>query len=317
MTTHKFRFALLAILLIFLQSCQEDEPFDFDETNGNQIINGVEVGSCFDESLGQCADLSFHPVMVYLSLYSCSGYCIMKQYLDDCPQDAFINGMELGPEDYLNYFYESPTLNVDSALASNILVHESNHHLIRINPFANNFNIVLDCDQSWLVEKSNTFPSIELVAGIEAMHRTPLFNTYINGTSTQSTQVSGIFGLLEEFASYYQGAITIAEIAIQEESFDNILYVLNGALPYYEFKFWILQYLRQAEEFHPAIFDELLSNQNFKSSFLGIEEAFANAVVLLSQEIAPLEQLGAEEVKNVADLLESPAYQEMMIRLSN
>ncbi len=313
------RFILLLFCACSFQACLEDEDGDFsmEDPEGNQIINGIEVGPCFEETIGLCADLSFHPVMVYLSLNSCDAYCIMEMYQADCPQDVNINGEFLAPEDYLEYFYDNPDLGVDSVIATNVLIHESMHHLVNIDPSDNNDNIILDCNQSWLVNRTNTFPSIELMSQIDELFRTPRFDGYINTNASHTTQLNGIYGLLNEFSSYYQGSKALADIAIKKEALDNILYVLNSCTPYYEFKFWILQYLIYAEQFEEAIFQDIMANEAFKESFLAIEVAYADLVFEMSTAIDPLEQSGMDKVKNVAEKMESLDFTLMLESLRN
>jgi hypothetical protein len=56
------------------------------------------------------------------------------------------------------------------------------------------------------MKKTKTFPSREIIPSIPENLRTFRFSDYVETTNEiQSTQNEGIYGLLDEFNSYYQG----------------------------------------------------------------------------------------------------------------
>lgn len=313
MTFRFIKFYLLvfssALLLALLTGCQDDP------------IDGMEeediVWPCQENIEGDCSHLSKHSVMSFLSANSCDAYCIMKNFVEDCPAETYINGEILDTEEYLDFFYTDESLNLDSVIATNVLVHEAMHHLIVSEiPFSDNSFFILNCDQTWIVTETSTFPCNELIDVIDENNRTPRWDGYIASGPTQSTQTRGIYGLMGEFNSYYQGGKAILDLAKNKNETDNIIYVLNAIVPYYEFKFWILNYLLFAEENYPSVFLGIMNNENFKESFLAIEIAFADVVEELSVDIDPLNSAASKTVKNVAEKMTTIPFSEMMERLS-
>ena len=304
-------FILLLISSFFITSCVQD-PLE-DDTDIMDDMNGV----CFQEVTGDCAALSQHATMVEISNNSCSGYCIMRKFLESCPTDLNINGQDLSVSGYLSIFYDNPNFGFDDVIATNVLVHESTHSLAHTE--ANNADdlyVILDCDTDWQVEMTTTFPSNELINVIDPELRTSRFEAYIVASQFHVTQTRGVYGLLNEYMSYYQSGLVTYEMSKSMNLLDNpneaILYSINAAIPYYEFKYWILTYLIYAKENHPAIYTEILSNENFKDSFITIDQAFSDLADEISTFADPLSSSTEVNTINVIMELGSDPYMEMM-----
>lgn len=305
---------LCLISSLFLTACQPDPPDD-----DTDIIDDM-MGVCFQEVTGDCADLSDHPTMVDISNYSCAGYCIMRKFLESCPADLNINGQDLDVSGYLSIFYDNPDFMFDDVIASNVLVHESTHSLAFTEANSNtDLFVILDCDNDWHVEMTDAFPSKELIDVIDENLRTSRFDAYIDASQFHVTQTRGVYGLLNEYMSYYQSGLVTYEMSealnLLGDPNSAILYTQNAAIPYYEFKYWILTYLIYAQENHPNTYNEILANINFKTSFLEIDSAFSDLADEISTFADPLSSSTEINTINVIGELGTDPYQEMMSNL--
>ena len=278
------------------------------------------TGVCYEEVTGDCAEHTLHPTMVDLSNYTCSGYCIMRKFLESCPDDLNINGQDLSVSGYLSIFYDNPDFGFDDVIATNVLVHESTHSLAytESNGFEDLF-VLLDCENDWHVEMTPTFPSNELIAVIDSAYRTGRFEGYINASEFHVTQTRGVYGLLNEFMSYYQSGLATLEMSESKNLLGDpnsaILYSINASIPYYEFKYWILTYLIYAKDNHPAVYTDVLANETFKESFLAIDQAFFDVADQISTYADPLSSSTEANTINVIMELGTEPYLEMMALL--
>jgi hypothetical protein len=120
--------------------------------------------------------------------------------------------------------------------------------------------------QFTLMKKTPTFPSRELVPSIPNRLRTYRFADYIK---LQSTQNTGIFGLVDEFNSYTQGTRAAFDLLSYYEKkgaqadwhdyFTGVNSTYYGCL---EFKFYILKYLMFAKKAHPDIYNTIMNRKD-------------------------------------------------------
>lgn len=126
------------------------------------------------------------------------------------------------------------------------------------------------------------FPSRVLIDHITEKFRTIRFGTYINGNS--STQGLGLIGLLDEFNSYlhsYKTAFLLQPAYLQVKKFNlgknylNWLMDIEGWIqPYYEFRFFILEYLLYARRFEPIVYETIRKNPVLIQIFNTITEKY-------------------------------------------
>ena len=304
-------FILLLIGSISFSACQKDPPDD-----DTDIIDDM-TGVCYQEITGDCADLSLHPTMIELSHNTCGGFCVMKRFLEACPDNLNINGQDLSTSGYLSIFYDNPEFGFDDVIATNVLVHESMHSLAYAAADGpDDLVVLLDCSNDWHVEMTTTFPSNELIDVIASEFRTGRFEGYINASEFHVTQTRGVYGLLNEFMSYYQSGLATFEMSKSLNLLDDpntaVLYSLNAAIPYYEFRYWILTYLIYAQDNHPLIYSEVMANAEFKESFLAIDQAFFEVVDKISTFSDPLTSSSEENTINVIAEMGTDPYLEMM-----
>jgi hypothetical protein len=113
--------------------------------------------------------------------------------------------------------------------------------------------------------------------------RTFRYDSYIETKHfNQSTQVEGIVGLMEEFNAYYHGAKVVYDLLpLYRETFgENFLWrwsseFTSNADAFYEFDFFIKEYLLYARKYYPALYSELKNDANFKTIYKTIRSKFS------------------------------------------
>ena len=124
-------------------------------------------------------------------------------------------------------------------------------------------------EEYWVsIPKTYIFPSSELVAQIPQNLRTFRFDTYINGTS--STQSHGIVGLMDEFHAYYLGSQCNFDLLPAYKELDPSYFLStwignskSEITAYYEFDFFIKEYLLYAMKNRPATYNYLKNDSKF------------------------------------------------------
>jgi hypothetical protein len=152
-----------------------------------------------------------------------------------------------------------------------------------------------------LMARTPTFPSLEMVPEFPDHLRTFRFDTYVNTTDTmQSTQMSGIYGLLDEMNSYYQGTRASYELlgwfekkgrnAEWHDWFQGVNGTLYGCL---EFRLYILKYLMYARKHHAGKYWTILGNRAWCYTFLETDrnvseliQSYANAKPAVFKRLA-------------------------------
>jgi hypothetical protein len=130
--------------------------------------------------------------------------------------------------------------------------------------------------------KSKLFQSRRLSAVIPKNLRTFRYDTYIESKSdNQSTQSSGVIGLMEEFNAYYHGSKVIFDLLpiYKEEFGTNFLWAWSSdftanADAFYEFDFFIKEYLLYAKTNNPELYEELKKDHDFKTIYKNIRSRF-------------------------------------------
>jgi hypothetical protein len=130
--------------------------------------------------------------------------------------------------------------------------------------------------------KSKLFPSKELVRVIPESLRTFRFNTYINAGPTQSTQCDGVVGLMDEFNAYYHGSKVLYDLyPLFKEAYGTGVSwswpskFVSNAEAFYEFDFFIKEYLLYAKQHHPALYQELKTHPTFSFVYKSIRKSFS------------------------------------------
>jgi len=224
-------------------------------------------------------------ILELLNEYSPEGIDIVTRYIE-------IEN-SLNPADPSEFLTSPPFTDENIVKSLPVVVHESHHGLLRygqelIGNFIGRGDIAFDhgyyyftADDFSLVKTTKTFPSRELVKLFpDSIQNQFLYLPYLEGMSEiQSTQVSGIFGLLGEYCAYYRSAKTTADLygfyekmgpeANWQRFLIDITFYLYATS---EFRYFILTYLDYAEQNHPDIYKQLISHKPFIYTLFEIDQ---------------------------------------------
>lgn len=129
------------------------------------------------------------------------------------------------------------------------------------------------------------FPSRELKAVIPKNLRTFRFDTYIDGST--STQSEGVIGLLNELHSYYLESkfcfdmlepYKTAEKSEASGFFEWVHNTQSKLTAFFEFDFFIKEYLLYMKSKYPARYNELRSYQPFVEAYGAIRGSYENLI---------------------------------------
>ncbi len=129
------------------------------------------------------------------------------------------------------------------------------------------------------------FPAGNLAAEIPEDLRTPLFSDYIE--ESEITKRFGVVGLLEEYHAHYNGARYYADMldafkTAEGSDIDGFLewvrHSQDKMSAFYEFDFFILEYLRYMRENRAADYAALKANRPFGEARRAIRSSYAEVV---------------------------------------
>lgn len=141
-----------------------------------------------------------------------------------------------------------------------------------------------------LVKHTPVFLTEEIGKYIRSELHTFRFDTYIYNPKEKikiTSNTQGIYGLLDEWNSYYHGTKTdVYMYKWYEENtkgtpedwrnyFSTVGSVINA---YVEFKFYCLAYLLYAKKNKPDIYQGIINNKEFIATFLTVNEKYGNLV---------------------------------------
>ena len=135
-------------------------------------------------------------------------------------------------------------------------------------------------EEYWIeIDKGILFPSRKLEPHISEKNRTLRFSTYIIGE--QSAQGHGVLGLLDEFNAYYIGAKYMYDILPCYQNIDKdwgyvtwANWTKGNMAAYFEFDFFIKEYLLFAQRHYPETYDVLKSNHDFLIIYQTIQDNY-------------------------------------------
>ena len=135
------------------------------------------------------------------------------------------------------------------------------------------------------------FPSRDLVPNIPEDRRTFRFETYVNGTS--STQNHGLLGLLDEFNSYFHSLkvswlLKPAYLEVEPDPADAYINWISGLQSvgeaYYEFRFFIFEYLLHARSVNPDVYKAIKADTRFRDVFNAVSANYGFYIRALEQQ---------------------------------
>ncbi len=149
------------------------------------------------------------------------------------------------------------------------------------------------------VSETDVFTTYDATKSIPDKYRTFRYDTYVSETSNSSSNVSGVYGLINEFCAYYWG------MHASESLYDYIhensntinswrMYYSdynNNRNAYAEFYYYTLVYLKYAKENKPNIYKDIINNSNYIKVFSTMEKKYRQ---LMSEYESDLDKISYE-----------------------
>ncbi len=234
--------------------------------------------------------------------YSPHSWALLDQY-EKLPLKQEINlrdGLTISVKKPVTTFhYLSGKNRAELLLSMSTNVHEISHAYFRSNTikYAKEKGVKLNWDNAegfiYLSPSSNyfisvprniLFPSKKLTAVIPSRMNTFRFETYIRGNT--STQDEGIIGLLNEFHAYYLGSRFTFEMLEAYLISDGkakglhhwVSHCQSTMSAYYEFDYFIREYLLYMKARHLEDYEYLKSNTSFREALSAVHVYFGKLV---------------------------------------
>ena len=147
-----------------------------------------------------------------------------------------------------------------------------------------------------MVPETDTYHTEEIAAIVPEDLRSFRYSTYVGVGAEVDSNVTGIYGLMDEFTAYCWSSTT--NISLYEYFLDQpfseenwLKYVMMSSGDYFaysEFKYYILSYLIYAKENYPEIYAETMDNQALRDAFRIVEARYRATV---EQYFANLDRL--------------------------
>lgn len=265
-------------------------------------------------TIAQTKDLNLKPkekreyALQLLKEYNPEGYKIIRE-VDSL---AFRHPFD-------QYAEEHTAFAVRNALGT--MVHEMNHGYgsllawkMKPKDTKNYICYYLGKGEYHLVRFTPIFRTEEMGKTIPKSLRTFRFETYIYNPKQKvelTSNVLGIYGLMDEWVAYYQGTLTDVNMHCwyeqntdgnAEDWYDYFSNVCSAINAHQEFKFYCLSYFIHAQKHHPEIYQALLQNRELVQTFLGVNQQFGE--LLAGYEIiknSVFEKLRVKGVKIIED----------------
>lgn len=148
--------------------------------------------------------------------------------------------------------------------------------------------VYLSADDDVLLVHRKVFPSLAFADEVPMDLRDSRYDTYIGAaaSSIQSTQSSGVYGLIDEWNAYFLGTRSAVRAAqyyqgkqLRAKNVLNYMGEVDGSLfAYPQFKYFILAWLDYSARNQPRLYQELMQDESFKQAYVGIDTYFAALV---------------------------------------
>ncbi len=236
--------------------------------------------------------------MEMLRLHAPSSHALMTRYLG-LPEDVKLGGItfHFGKADMFGLASGTEEPVMAQSLAT--IVHESDHALTSclgfhmgqpkgLSPTAKRYGLLAIDGSETLVTLSPVFPSRDIIPAMgPELRATSRFSPYIQSPDpSQSTQMDGIYGLLDEFNAYSWSTRTNLELirnywptvaaGLDLSAINTILSRSDDNYhAYLEFRYFILKYLIQAKTVRAEVYAGIMGNKSFAQAFRTIDKAYA------------------------------------------
>ncbi len=202
---------------------------------------------------------------------------------------------------------------VDVLNAFPTIVHETyHHHNYEANNDPTKRVYFVNRRNSITINRFPVFNSSELKDFVHPEYQKALFRfgEYINSDNQDmDSQKNGIFGIMEEYAAYYQDILAYQEMYgylrknVPDENtqvwVDYLIKNSNVLVAGYEFELFISWYLQFAQQNHPEVYTAIITNDDFKKLYTMLHDGHTNAVNKhLSNQETILTSLGNKVVRS-------------------
>ncbi|HET6992848.1 MAG TPA: hypothetical protein VFJ43_16050, partial [Bacteroidia bacterium] len=166
------------------------------------------------------------------------------------------------------------------------MIHESTH------TFNNQDSYLIIPGIAIKVDRTSAYKSCEFKSIVPADAPAKIFRygTYVGDSSIVSANVSGIYGLMDEFSAYENGTradVIAAKSALEKGDTVLARTFLSQAqgtyFAYYEFNLFIAWYLHYAKKSHPDVYKETAANTNLRITYTMIDQEFASTIADLKK----------------------------------
>jgi len=168
--------------------------------------------------------------------------------------------------------------------AFSTVVHETTHHVDHKFSAWEESAYIIDRKIIVKVPEIAVVNSNELNRFLPASRRTGMmyYELYIGDKSDMGSQLSGIYGILEEFNAYYHGLKAEIQMKQKDTPYSINENIISGELEsYYSFNLFISWYLQMIEQQYPEHFQKTMDNRNLRVAYTLIENNYS----ALAQEI--------------------------------
>lgn len=166
------------------------------------------------------------------------------------------------------------------------VIHESVHH------YNSNQKMMVIPGLDIELEQHSIFRSADFAGVVpdELEQQIFRYQTYVSDTSTVSANVSGIYGLLDEYSAYMNGtrfsfiaaekSLTLGQIEEAKKHMKDGSMVYYA---YYEFRLFIAWYLEYAEKFNKVVYQHLINNRNMRVLFTLLDDEYLETISRFEQ----------------------------------
>jgi hypothetical protein len=220
----------------------------------------------------------------------------MKLFNDFAPAyKSFIDTNYCGPGCYYSVVNNvsvpaSKDTTNDRLISSfNTVVHESTHHFNSYTEICVDPTIIIQFQRT-PTYKSENFLTIVPKEAFDKIFR---LKSYVGNGSGVSANLSGIYGIMDEFSAYRNGTKASLDAAIsaklaknEKRKLDFIKESLPTYFAYYEFRLFISWYLDYGAKYQPAMHKALIENTNFRVAFTLLEQGFMEDIKMMEKLVA-------------------------------
>lgn len=141
-------------------------------------------------------------------------------------------------------------------------------------------------------DDTRTFTSAQfsVIVPSDASKKIFRYNSYVGYSSTVSANLSGIYGLIDEFSAYRNGChaslvSTLKAIELKQDKHRDYFFEQSCGtyFAYYEFRLFIAWFLDYGEKYQNPIWKEIMNNKNLRIAFTLIDDLFLEDIKLIKQ----------------------------------